>query len=94
MTIVSVSRLSRSDLARLWNNLRPAPRKSRSGLAAVNRSLAVHDESVRRLFSSGRRSRVARALHPVNRFAMSAPTPTSSGYPVHPSTASASASFP
>jgi hypothetical protein len=58
MSIVPASRLSRSDLALLGNNLRSACHdgdgkrrrwKGRRLVAAINRSLAAVDEHVRRL---------------------------------------------
>ncbi len=67
MSIVPASRLSRSDLALLGNNVcssgdcRRAKHRRRAGrlvVAAVNRSLAAVDEQVRRLH---RRSVVAAA---------------------------------
>jgi hypothetical protein len=50
MSIIPASRLTTTDLALLSNNLRPVLRKDRSELDAVNRSLAIHQESVRHLF--------------------------------------------
>ena len=49
MSIISASRLSRSELAMLGNNLKPVPRKHSRELRAVNRSLAIYGESVRQL---------------------------------------------
>ncbi len=67
MSIIPASRLSRSDLALLGNNLCsdgvdcPAKHRRRKGrrlVAAINRSLAAVDEHVRRLH---RRREVAAA---------------------------------
>jgi len=59
MSIVPASRLSRSDLCRLGNNLDAASRRCRRRrrpgwqvLAAVNRSLAHLDERVGRLYAA------------------------------------------
>lgn len=64
MSIVPASRLSRSDLALLGNNVgsdgdaKHRRRKGRRLVAAINRSLATVDEQVRRLH---RRSAVTAA---------------------------------
>ena len=53
MTIIPASRLSTSDLSVLGNNLTPAVRKDhrqRRQVRAVNRSLAVCQERVGRLY--------------------------------------------
>ena len=51
MTVVPISMLSASDLCLLGNNLLPRRRPARRmSLAAVNRSLAIHDEQVDRLY--------------------------------------------
>jgi hypothetical protein len=53
MTIVPISLLSTTDLSLLGNNLLPRRRPARRfSVAAVNRSLAVHDEQVDRLYAS------------------------------------------
>jgi hypothetical protein len=52
MSIVPASHLSGADLALLGNNIRPASRRESSELAAVNRSLAVHQDSVESLDGS------------------------------------------
>jgi len=65
MPIVSASRLSSSDLASSANSLKPPSRTSRV-LAAVNRSLAIHGESVQRLFRPGLHSNLACAARPVS----------------------------
>ena len=65
MPIVSASRLSSSDLASSENSLKPASRSSRV-LAAVNRSLAIHGESVQRLFRPGLRPNLACAARPIS----------------------------
>ena len=49
MSIVPMASLSPSDRLLLGNNLRRSRRKPRRTLAAVNRSLAVHEEQVLRL---------------------------------------------
>ena len=66
MSIIPVSRLSRSDLCRLGNNLgrlkRPSTRPAetvhdtlhRRLIGAVNRSLAIVDEKISDLYSEGR----------------------------------------
>lgn len=55
MTLVPISMLSASDLSLLGNNLSPRRRRTRRiSMAAVNRSLAVHDEEVNRLYASRR----------------------------------------
>jgi hypothetical protein len=46
MTIVPASRLSRADLCRLGNNVESVVLRDRSELAAINRSLSIHDEAV------------------------------------------------
>lgn len=46
MTVIPAVRLSPSDLAHLGHNVGPAVRRDRDELAAVNRSLAVHDEQI------------------------------------------------
>ena len=51
MTVVPVSMLSASDLCLLGNNLFPRRRPARRvSVAAINRSLALHDEKVDRLY--------------------------------------------
>ena len=53
MTIIPASRLSRSDMLILGNNVRPAVRRARTPLVnAVNRSLMAHDEAVDELTPS------------------------------------------
>ena len=53
MTIIPASRLSRSDMQILGNNVRPAVRRARNPLVnAVNRSLMAHDEAVDELAES------------------------------------------
>ena len=49
MSIIPASHLTANELLRLGNNLRPALRKDRRELLAINRSLAAHDEQVQRL---------------------------------------------
>jgi len=46
MTVIPASRLCPSDLAHLGNNVGPTVRRDREHVAAVNRSLAIHDEQV------------------------------------------------
>lgn len=46
MSIIPANRLSASDLHHLGNNLGPAVRHDRDELAAVNRSLAIHDDQL------------------------------------------------
>ena len=61
MSVVPASSLSASDLHVLGNNVLAAVRHDRHEvLAAVNRSLAAHDESVPRLFAA--RPRAAACL--------------------------------
>ena len=50
MSIVPASCLSSSDLAELGNNVLPAVHREHRPLAAVNRSLATHQEQVGRLY--------------------------------------------
>ncbi len=53
MTIVPASRLSRSDMLILGNNVRPTVRSARTPLVeAVNRSLMAHDAAVDELMPS------------------------------------------
>ena len=49
MSIIPASSLTATELLRLGNNLRPALRKDRRELLAINRSLAAHDAQVQRL---------------------------------------------
>jgi hypothetical protein len=61
MSIVRASRLSISDLRLLGNNLVGTVRHDRRhSIGAINRSLAIHDESIERLNSHDRRSRSIR----------------------------------
>jgi hypothetical protein len=46
MTVIPASRLCPSDLAHLGNNVGPAIHRDREQLAAVARSLAVHEPDV------------------------------------------------
>jgi len=46
MTIVPASRFCPSDLIHLGNNVGPTVRRDREHLAAIQRSLALHDEQV------------------------------------------------
>ena len=56
MTVVPISMLSASDLCLLGNNLLPRRRPARRlSVAAVNRSLALHDEQVHRLYAGSDR---------------------------------------
>lgn len=52
MSIVPMCNLSAADVRLLGNNLTPSmnPRRRRRQLAAVNRSLAPHQEEVSKLF--------------------------------------------
>jgi len=60
MTIVPVSMLSADDLSILGNNFpRPKPAR-RMSVAAVNRSLALHDEKVDRLYRHASSSTIER----------------------------------
>ena len=58
MSIIPASSLSRADLRSLGNNVIPTVDHDRLSVGAVNRSLSLHEESVRRLF---RRAGVSRS---------------------------------
>jgi hypothetical protein len=60
MTIVAAWRLSASDLRSLGNNLQAAVARDRHGLRAVGRSLAIHGESVGRLYRRAGSARTGR----------------------------------
>ncbi len=49
MTVIPLSMLAPSDVHLLGNNVLPRRRRSPLSLAAVNRSLAIHDACVERL---------------------------------------------
>jgi hypothetical protein len=57
MSIVPVSCLSSAEMSLLGRNLAAEVRKDRAELAAVNRTLAVHDVQVRRLYRPGTTAR-------------------------------------
>jgi hypothetical protein len=64
MTVVPVSLLSASDLSILGNNFAPRRRPARRfSVAAINRSLAVHDEKIDRLYRRGVGSERLRTRH-------------------------------
>lgn len=61
MTVVRISQLSVSDLRLLGNNFSRRRRRSPLSLAALNRSLALHGDSVSRLSLSATTCRPARS---------------------------------
>jgi hypothetical protein len=61
MSIIPASSLSRADLRSLGNNVAPVVDHDRISVGAVNRSLSVHAESVRRLFRRNTTARSSRA---------------------------------
>jgi hypothetical protein len=63
MSIIPVRRLSAGDLLELGNNLPASVMRDQAELRAVNRSLALHDELVQRLY----RPRAATARRSVKR---------------------------
>ena len=50
MTVIPVSSISPSDLRTLSNNILPQVRRESRQLSAINRTLAMFDESVERLY--------------------------------------------
>jgi hypothetical protein len=60
MSIIPASSLSRADLRSLGNNVIPTIDHDRLSVGAVNRSLSLHEESVRRLFRRAGTSRCDR----------------------------------
>jgi hypothetical protein len=60
MSIVSASSLSAADCRQLGNNVGPAISRDRVSVAAVNRSLGMHDEKVDRLYRRAGGSRSER----------------------------------
>lgn len=60
MTIVHASQLSGAELRSLGSNCAATVAHERHSLRAVNRTLAVHDESVQRLYRRAGSSRAER----------------------------------
>jgi len=60
MSIVPASALSSSELRSLGNNVAPAVRHDHEQIAAINRSLQVHDEHVERMYRRSGHSRMSR----------------------------------
>ena len=46
MTVIPAAHLSPADMAHLGNNVGPTVRRDREQFAAINRSLAIHDEQI------------------------------------------------
>ena len=60
MSIIPVSRLSISELRSLGHNVLPSVVHDRLCTRAINRSLSLHDESVRRMYRRAGTSKAAR----------------------------------
>ena len=61
MSIVAAWRLSASELRSLGNNVQAAVARDRHGIRAVGRSLAIHGESVGRLYRRAGSARTERS---------------------------------